>query len=156
MRGLQHAGRKPITITTSAVTEIASISAPIAATSTVIPHSRPPMIITRPVRFLRPRPAGIFQPPANGGTSCKIWAVVRLWRTLPSKPRQTSLENSSGRAKGDVPAALNKWMENIAVGDKDTFNNLVSFLFVFGALEVPHMVLDFEQLPRHGALHLGK
>ena len=29
-------------------------------------------------------------------------------------------------------------------------------LFVFGALEVPHMVLDFEQLPRHGALHLGK
>ena len=29
-------------------------------------------------------------------------------------------------------------------------------LFVFGALDVPHMVLDFEQLPRHGALHLGK
>lgn len=101
-RGLQHAGRKPITTTTSAVTEIASISAPIAATSTVIPHSRPPMIITRPVRFLRPRPAGIFQPPANGGTSCKIWAVVRLWRTLPSKPRQT-LENSSGRAKEMFP-----------------------------------------------------
>lgn len=22
---------------------------------------------------------------------------------------------------------MNKWMENIAVGDKDTFNNLVSF-----------------------------
>ena len=30
-------------------------------------------------------------------------------------------------SQGDVPAALNKWMENIAVGDKDTFNNLVSF-----------------------------
>ena len=29
-------------------------------------------------------------------------------------------------SQGDVPAALNKWMENIAVGDKDTFNNLVS------------------------------
>ena len=29
--------------------------------------------------------------------------------------------------QGDVPAALNAWMENIAVGDKDTFNNLVSF-----------------------------
>jgi hypothetical protein len=40
--------------------------------------------------------------PANGGTSCKIWAVVRLWRTLPSKPRQT-LENSSGRAKEMFP-----------------------------------------------------
>ena len=32
-----------------------------------------------------------------------------------------------GKSQGDVPAALNKWMENIAVGDKDTFNNLVSF-----------------------------
>ena len=31
------------------------------------------------------------------------------------------------KSQGDVPAALNKWMENIAVGDKDTFNNLVSF-----------------------------
>ena len=31
------------------------------------------------------------------------------------------------KSEGDVPAALNKWMENIAVGDKDTFNNLVSF-----------------------------
>ena len=31
------------------------------------------------------------------------------------------------KIQGDVPAALNKWMENIAVGDKDTFNNLVSF-----------------------------
>lgn len=30
------------------------------------------------------------------------------------------------KSQGDVPAALNKWMENIAVGDKDTFNNLVS------------------------------
>lgn len=29
-------------------------------------------------------------------------------------------------SQGDVPAALNKWMENIAVGDKDTFNKLVS------------------------------
>lgn len=102
VRGLQHAGRKPITTTTSAVTEIANIYEPIAAASPTIPHSRPPMIITRPVRFLRPRPAGIFQPPANGGTSCKIWAVVRLWRTLPSKPRQT-LENSSGRAKEMFP-----------------------------------------------------
>ena len=31
------------------------------------------------------------------------------------------------KSQGDVPAALNKWMENIVVGDKDTFNNLVSF-----------------------------
>ena len=31
------------------------------------------------------------------------------------------------KSQGDVPAALNKWMENIAVGDKDTFNNLVLF-----------------------------
>ena len=31
------------------------------------------------------------------------------------------------KSQGDVTAALNKWMENIAVGDKDTFNNLVSF-----------------------------
>lgn len=31
------------------------------------------------------------------------------------------------KSQGDVPAALNAWMENIAVGDKDTFNNLVSF-----------------------------
>lgn len=31
------------------------------------------------------------------------------------------------KSQGDVPAALNKWMENIAVGDKDTFNHLVSF-----------------------------
>ena len=31
------------------------------------------------------------------------------------------------KSQVDVPAALNKWMENIAVGDKDTFNNLVSF-----------------------------
>ena len=31
------------------------------------------------------------------------------------------------KSQGDVHAALNKWMENIAVGDKDTFNNLVSF-----------------------------
>lgn len=31
------------------------------------------------------------------------------------------------KSQGDVPAALNKWMENIAVGDKDAFNNLVSF-----------------------------
>ena len=31
------------------------------------------------------------------------------------------------KSQGDVPAALNKWMENIAVGDKDTFNNLASF-----------------------------
>lgn len=31
------------------------------------------------------------------------------------------------KSQGDVLAALNKWMENIAVGDKDTFNNLVSF-----------------------------
>lgn len=31
------------------------------------------------------------------------------------------------KSQGDVPAALNKWMKNIAVGDKDTFNNLVSF-----------------------------
>lgn len=31
------------------------------------------------------------------------------------------------KSQGDVPAALNKWMEIIAVGDKDTFNNLVSF-----------------------------
>mgnify|MGYP001512116889 FL=1 len=31
------------------------------------------------------------------------------------------------KSQGVVPAALNKWMENIAVGDKDTFNNLVSF-----------------------------
>ena len=31
------------------------------------------------------------------------------------------------KSQGDVPAALNKWLENLAVGDKDTFNNLVSF-----------------------------
>ena len=47
--------------------------------------------------------------------------------TQQTSPDPDFAEGFLWKSQGDVPAALNKWMENIAVGDKDTFNNLVSF-----------------------------
>ena len=47
--------------------------------------------------------------------------------TQQTSPDPDIAEEFLWKSQGDVPAALNKWMENIAVGDKDTFNNLVSF-----------------------------
>ena len=47
--------------------------------------------------------------------------------TQQTSPDPDIAEGFLWKSQGDVPAALNKWMENIAVGDKDTFNNLVSF-----------------------------
>ena len=47
--------------------------------------------------------------------------------TQQTSPDPDLAEGFLWKSQGDVPAALNKWMENIAVGDKDTFNNLVSF-----------------------------
>ena len=47
--------------------------------------------------------------------------------TQQTSPDPDIAEGFLWKSQGDVPAALNKWVENIAVGDKDTFNNLVSF-----------------------------
>ena len=66
------------------------------------PHYRLLMVTTRLALSPRPRPAGIFLPLVSGGTYCRIWAVVRLWRMDISKPRQTSM-NSSGRTKEMFP-----------------------------------------------------
>ena len=45
----------------------------------------------------------------------------------PDEQASSQDDDFGWSGQGDVPAALNVWMENIAVGDKDTFNNLVSF-----------------------------
>ena len=45
----------------------------------------------------------------------------------PDEQASSQDDDFGWSGQGDVPAALNAWMENIAVGDKDTFNNLVSF-----------------------------
>ena len=67
--------------------------------------------------------------PASG----QWWDILQNLGGCPALadvPQQTSPDIAGEflwKSQGDVPAALNKWMENIAVGDKDTFNNLVSF-----------------------------
>ena len=66
--------------------------------------------------------------PASG----QWWDILQNLGGCPALAdvtQQTSpdTEEFLWKSQGDVPAALNKWMENIAVGDKDTFNNLVSF-----------------------------
>ena len=67
--------------------------------------------------------------PASG----QWWDILQNMGGCPALAdvtQQTSpdiAEEFLWKSQGDVPAALNKWMENIAVGDKDTFNNLVSF-----------------------------
>ena len=67
--------------------------------------------------------------PASG----QWWDILQNMGGCPALAdvtQQTSpdiTEEFLWKSQGDVPAALNKWMENIAVGDKDTFNNLVSF-----------------------------
>lgn len=67
--------------------------------------------------------------PASG----QWWDILQNLGGCPALAdvtQQTSLDIAGEflwKSQGDVPAALNKWMENIAVGDKDTFNNLVSF-----------------------------
>ena len=67
--------------------------------------------------------------PASG----QWWDILQNMGGCPALvdvSQQTSpdiAEEFLWKSEGDVPAALNKWMENIAVGDKDTFNNLVSF-----------------------------
>ena len=67
--------------------------------------------------------------PASG----QWWDILQNLGGCPALAdvtQQTSPDIAEGflwKSQGDVPAALNKWMENIAVGDKDTFNNLVSF-----------------------------
>ena len=46
---------------------------------------------------------------------------------MAGKDQQNSSDNGDflWSSQGNVPAALNKWMENITVGDKDTFNSAV-------------------------------
>ena len=66
--------------------------------------------------------------PASG----QWWDILQNLGGFPALAdvtQQTSPDTGEflWKSQGDVPAALNKWMENIAVGDKDTFNNLVSF-----------------------------
>lgn len=66
--------------------------------------------------------------PASG----QWWDILQNLGGCPALAdvtQQTSPDSGEflWKSQGDVPAALNKWMENIAVGDKDTFNNLVSF-----------------------------
>lgn len=66
--------------------------------------------------------------PASG----QWWDILQNlggYPALADVTQQTSPDTGEflWKSQGDVPAALNKWMENIAVGDKDTFNNLVSF-----------------------------
>ena len=65
-------------------------------------------------------------------SSGQFWDILQNLggcTVLVDASQQTSseLEDFTWINQGNVPAALNKWMENIAVGDKDTFNNLVSF-----------------------------
>ena len=79
-----------------------------------------------------------YRPPRNTTgwfipSSGQWWDILQNMGGCPALAdvtQQTSpdiAEEFLWKSQGDVPAALNKWMENIAVGDKDTFNNLVSF-----------------------------
>ena len=78
-----------------------------------------------------------YRPPRNTTgwfipSSGQWWDILQNLGGCPAmadKGQQTSPDTGEflWKSQGDVPAALNKWMENIAVGDKDTFNNLVSF-----------------------------
>ena len=89
-----------------------------------------------------------FKAAYDYNTTCPVPATTTGWYLPASGPWWDILQNLGGcpaladvtqqtspdiageflwKSQGDVPAALNKWMENIAVGDKDTFNNLVSF-----------------------------
>ncbi|UEA88219.1 fimbrillin family protein [Alistipes senegalensis] len=88
-----------------------------------------------------------FKAAYDYNTTCPVPATTTGWYLLASGQWWDILQNLGGcpaladvtqqtspdtgeflwKSQGDVPAALNKWMENIAVGDKDTFNNLVSF-----------------------------
>lgn len=88
-----------------------------------------------------------FKAAYDYNTTCPVPATTTSWYLPASGQWWDILQNLGGcpaladvtqqtspdtgeflwKSQGDVPAALNKWMENIAVGDKDTFNNLVSF-----------------------------
>ena len=88
-----------------------------------------------------------FEAAYDYNTTCPVPATTTGWYLPASGQWWDILQNLGGcpaladvtqqtspdtgeflwKSQGDVPAALNKWMENIAVGDKDTFNNLVSF-----------------------------
>lgn len=89
-----------------------------------------------------------FKAAYDYNTTCPVPATTTGWYLPASSQWWDILQNLGGcpaladvtqqtspdiageflwKSQGDVPAALNKWMENIAVGDKDTFNNLVSF-----------------------------
>ena len=88
-----------------------------------------------------------FKAAYDYNTTCPVPATTTGWYLPASGQWWDILQNMGGcpaladvtqqtspdtgeflwKSQGDVPAALNKWMENIAVGDKDTFNNLVSF-----------------------------
>ena len=89
-----------------------------------------------------------FKAASDYNTTCPVPATTTGWYLPASGQWWDILQNLGGcpaladvtqqtspdiaeeflwKSQGDVPAALNKWMENIAVGDKDTFNNLVSF-----------------------------
>ncbi len=89
-----------------------------------------------------------FKAAYDYNTTCPVPATTTGWYLPASGQWWDTLQNLGGcpaladvtqqtspdiageflwKSQGDVPAALNKWMENIAVGDKDTFNNLVSF-----------------------------
>lgn len=89
----------------------------------------------------------VFKAAYDYNTTCPVPATTTGWYLPASGQWWDILQNLGGcpaladvtqqtspdtgeflwKSQGDVPAALNKWMENIAVGDKDTFNNLVSF-----------------------------
>ena len=90
----------------------------------------------------------VFKAADGYNTTCPVPATTTGWYLPASGQWWDILQNLGGcpaladvtqqtspdiageflwKSQGDVPAALNKWMENIAVGDKDTFNNLVSF-----------------------------
>ena len=89
-----------------------------------------------------------FKAAYDYNTTCQVPATTTGWYLPASGQWWDILQNLGGcpaladvtqqtspdiageflwKSQGDVPAALNAWMENIAVGDKDTFNNLVSF-----------------------------
>ena len=64
--------------------------------------------------------------PASG----QLWDIFQNLGGCPAlvgKDQQNSSDNGDflWSSQGNVPAALNKWMENITVGDKDTFNSNV-------------------------------
>ena len=76
-----------------------------------------------------PAPTTGWYLPASG----QWWAILQnlggcpAWADVTQQTSPHIAGEFLWKSQGDVPAALNKWMENIAVGDKDTFNNLVSF-----------------------------